>query len=118
MKKLMKRSIDFLLLCLIGLLLGILNSISTSFSLDLLYIMLGVSFVFTLLSNTQDKKGPEYMFLLVHLLMFMYLAFALLAIGSSLNKGLVEMIFYVLLLLVNWFGIGYTAFRLKRLMKL
>jgi len=118
MKKIIGQSIYTLLLVFITALLLILNSVSTSFSLDLLYIMLGISVAFSVLSIVQKAKGPSYMVLIVHLLMFMYLAFALLAIGSSLDRGFMQLVLYILVLLLDWIGLGYSAFQLKRLMKL
>jgi len=118
MKKIIGHSIYTVLLVIMTALLLILNTLSTSFSLDLLYIMLGISVVFSVLSIVQKAEGPSYMVLIVHLLMFMYLAFALLAIGSGLNKGFLELALYIVLLLLDWIGLGYSAFQLKRLMKL
>ena len=118
MKEFISRSIYTILLSLITVLLLVLNALSMSFSLDLLYIMLGISLAFSVLSIVQKAKGPTYMVLLVHLLMFIYLAFALLVIGDSMNKGILELLLYIVLLLLDWFGIVLSAIELKRLMKL
>ena len=107
-----------LIIFIILVLLTIWNTVSVNFSVNLVYWMLVISAVLAIFNNWNRGKGSTYIVQIIHLFIFGYLAWAFLVIGSGISKGFLDMLFYILLLLSVWFGLGYTAYRIKKLMNL
>lgn len=118
MKEHIKKGIQPLLLFAILVLLAIWNTINASLSIDLVYWMLIVSAVLSIFSNHTDSKGGHYIVQIIHLFIFLYLAWAFLIIGGGLSNTFIDYLLYILLLVTVWLGIGFTAYKIKNLMKI
>jgi hypothetical protein len=100
------------------LLLIIWNALGVNLSVDLVYIMLGISVTLIILNQFAKEKISPYVIEGIHLLIFVYLSFAMLAIGANVSKEFVDLLIYIFLLLCVWSGLGYTGLQIKRLLKL
>lgn len=118
MKKQIFKATQPIILFLILLLLTIWNAFNADLSVDMVYWMLIVSAVLTIFHNHSGTKGGQYVVHMIHLVIFLYLAWAFLVIGGSMANTVLDYVFYILLLVSVWFGLGYTALMIKQLMKL
>lgn len=118
MKKYIFKGVQPLILFFILLLLTIWNAFNADLSVDMVYWMLVVSAVLTIFHNHSGTKGGRYVVHMIHLVIFLYLAWAFLVIGGNIANTILDYVFYVTLLISVWFGLGYTAVMLKQLMKL
>jgi hypothetical protein len=118
MKKLIFDFIQPIILITLLVLFFVWNTVGANHSVDLLYVFLGISLVFTILNHFSKEQGSNYLSEITHLLIFMYLAFSLLVIGGSISRNVTDLLFYILLLVSVWIGLGYTGLRIKRLLKL
>jgi hypothetical protein len=114
MKKLVFDLIQPIIISVLLVLFLIWNTVSVNHSVDLVYLFLGISLVLTIFNHFSKDKGSSYLSEITHLLIFIYLAFSLLVIGAGISKGVTDLLFYILLLLCVWFGLGYTVLRFKR----
>jgi hypothetical protein len=118
MKEYIRLGLQPLLLLMMLLVLMVLNTFATSLSLDLLFTMVGIAVLMTIFRYFGKSKGSGAIVQMIYMVFFVYLAFSFLIVGGMVTKGIFAFVLYIVLLVLDWIGLGYTAIRFKNLMKL
>jgi len=118
MKEYIRFCLQPFLLLMMLLVLMLLNTFATSLSLDLLYTMVGIAFLITIFQFLRKSKKSGAIVQIIYMVFFVYLAFSFLVVGGMVSNGVFAFVLYIVLLILDWIGLGYTAIQFKNIMKL